>query len=60
MNTFTQTSFACILGRTWQAARRLERKARGALVKQGMNATLAQGLLWVARLAPLAVVQKIM
>jgi hypothetical protein len=42
------------LGRMWKAALRLERKANGYLVAQGMNASLARSMLWAARLALLA------
>jgi hypothetical protein len=35
---------------------RLERKAKGWLVAQGMNATLATGILWVVRIALLGFV----
>jgi hypothetical protein len=43
------------LGRTWRGFMRLEQKATGWLVTQGMNATLATGILWVLRIALLAI-----
>jgi hypothetical protein len=53
--TIAQTTFAerlgRALGRTWQAALRLDRKAQGALAAHGMNAALATGILWAVRIA---------
>ncbi|MDR2452026.1 MAG: DUF3742 family protein [Candidatus Accumulibacter sp.] len=43
------------LGRTWRGFLRLDGKAQNWLVAQGMNATLAQGILWAVRLVLLAV-----
>jgi hypothetical protein len=60
MKTLAQPSFAerigRALGRTWRSFMRLERKAKGWLVAQGMNATLATGVLWVVRIALLGFV----
>ncbi|MDR0577984.1 MAG: DUF3742 family protein [Candidatus Accumulibacter sp.] len=41
------------LGRTWRASARLERKASGWLVARGMNANLADDMLWLVKLAAL-------
>jgi hypothetical protein len=60
MKPSAQTTFAerigCALGRTWRGFMRLERKANGWLVTQGMNAVLATGILWAVRLALLGFV----
>jgi hypothetical protein len=59
MRTIAQTSFAerigRALGRMWRAGVRLDRKAHGHLVAQGMNANLAKGLLRTIEFALLAV-----
>ena len=44
------------LGRAWRGFLRLERQAHVWLVTQGMNAGLAEGMLWAIRLALLALV----
>jgi hypothetical protein len=44
------------LARAWQAAARLDRQTRAALVARGMNAALAGGLVWAVRIALLALV----
>ncbi|GHU36728.1 hypothetical protein AGMMS50256_33730 [Betaproteobacteria bacterium] len=58
MKSTAQTPFAeragRTLGRAWETALRLERKANGYLVAQGMNVSLAKGMLWAAKLALLA------
>jgi hypothetical protein len=56
----TPPTFAERLGRrlawAWQAAARLDRQTRAALVARGMNAALAGGLVWAVRIALLALV----
>jgi hypothetical protein len=60
MKTIAQPSFAerigRALGRTWRGFMRLEQKANGWLVAQGMNATLATSIQWVIRIALLGFV----
>ena len=55
----TQATFAestgRMLGRAWRGVLRLERNACAWLTAQGMNAMLAQGILWAVRLALLAI-----
>jgi hypothetical protein len=59
INTTARTPFAerigRMLGRAWRGAQRQEENAGKWLMAQGMNAMLAQGILWALRLALLAV-----
>ena len=59
MNPATQTTFAeragRTLGRMWRGFVRLDRKACGWLVAQGLPVGLAKAFLWIVKLAVLGV-----
>lgn len=58
MNTAAQTTFAeragRALGRLWRGWMRLERQANGWLVAQGLAPGAAKAVLWVVKVAALA------